>query len=252
MDELTDPLTYLTEVKALVNQLDEEKDSLLLAARWCAEALSHNGLIHVFGAGHSHMAAEEAFHRAGGLVPVNAVLVDWLTSHGGGGGRASLLERTSGLGELIVNTEPVEAGDVFFVVSNSGRNPVPVEVAQTAKAKGAKVVAITSVQHSSAFAARAGSVRLMDVADLVLDTHAPIGDAAVNVGGGHRAGGVSSIASFTIIQTIVVATAALLLQDGREPPLFKSANEDGADEWNERQLQQLGGRVPTLLRTSIH
>jgi uncharacterized phosphosugar-binding protein len=245
------PLAYLATVKALLDELDGEAEGLRQAARWCATALADRGLIHVFGSGHSHMVAEEAFHRAGGLVPVNAVLVDWLTSHRGGSDRASLLERQPGLGELIVSTEPVEAGDVFFVVSNSGRNAVPVEVAQAAKARGAKVVALTSVAHSSAYPARTGGAKLMDVADLVIDTHVPPGDAAVAVADGMRAGGVSSVMSFVIIQTIVVATAQLLAEEGRQVPLFKSANEDGADRWNAEQIKQLGRRIPTLLRTSV-
>ena len=144
---MTVELAYLSEVKTLLDKLNDDVGPLTLAAQWCAETVAGGGLVHVFGAGHSHMAAEEAFHRAGGLVPVNAVLVEWLMVHQGGR-RASLLERQPGLGELIVSTEPVEEGDVFFVVSNSGRNPVPVEVAEAAKARGAKVIAITSRQHS--------------------------------------------------------------------------------------------------------
>ncbi|HXW81985.1 MAG TPA: SIS domain-containing protein [Acidimicrobiales bacterium] len=244
-------LSYLSEVKTLLDQLSDDVEPLLLAARWCAETVAAGGLVHVFGAGHSHMAAEEAFHRAGGLVPVNAVLVEWLMVHQGGR-RASLLERQPGLGELIVSTEPVEQGDVFFVVSNSGRNPVPVEVAEAARARAAKVIAITSRQHSEGVAARGGrSVKLADVADLVLDNHAPLGDAAIAIEDGLVVGGVSSVMTLVIIQTIVVETVKLLVEQGAEPPVFKSGNVDGSDEWNAQQLKRLGRRVPTLLRSSI-
>lgn len=246
-----DKLAYLSEIKALVDELSDDSEGLLSAARWCADAVAAGGLVHVFGSGHSHMAAEEAFHRAGGLVPVNAVLVEWLVVHQGGR-RAGLLERQPGLGELIVATEPVEAGDVFFVVSNSGRNPVPVEVAQAAKARGAKVVAITSLKHSAGVVARGGgSLKLADVADLVLDNHAPLGDAAVEVEKGLVVGGVSNVMTLVIIQTIVVATVELLVERGVVPPVFKSANIDGSDEWNAEQLKRLGRRVPTLLRSSL-
>lgn len=194
------------------------------------------------------MAAEEAFHRAGGLVPVNAVLVEWLMVHQGGR-RASLLERQPGLGELIVSTEPVEEGDVFFVVSNSGRNPVPIELAQAAKTRGAKVVAITSRKHSQAVTTRGGlGANLSGVADLVLDNHAPLGDAAVEVGADIKVGGVSNVMTLVIIQSIVVETVKALAARGVEPPVFKSANVDGSDEWNADQLKRLGSRLPTLLR----
>ena len=248
---MANELAYLSEVKTLLDQLSDDAEPMMLAARWCAETVAAGGLVHVFGAGHSHMAAEEAFHRAGGLVPVNAVLVEWLMVHQGGR-RASLLERQPGLGELIVSTEPVQQGDVFFVVSNSGRNPVPVEVAEAAKARGAKVIAITSRQHSEGVAARGGrGIKLADVADLVLDNHAPLGDAAIAIEDGLRVGGVSSVMTLVIIQTIVVETVKLLVQQGIEPPVFKSGNVDGSDEWNAQQLKRLGARVPTLLRSSV-
>jgi uncharacterized phosphosugar-binding protein len=244
-------LAYLPTIKGLLEKLDNDSEPLLLAAQWCADAIASGGLIHVFGAGHSHMTAEEAFQRAGGLVPVNAVLVDWLMVHQGVR-RATLLERQSGLGELIVSTEPVEAGDVFFVVSNSGRNPVPVEVAQAAQERGARVVALTSVQHSEAVTARGDrGVKLIAVADLVIDTHAPVGDAAIAVDDDIRVGGVSTVMSVVIIQTIVVATVTMLIERGLQPPVFKSGNVDGADDWNAEQLKRLGPRVPTLLRSSL-
>lgn len=244
-------LAYLDEIKALLDELSADADQIGQAARWCAEAIAAGGLVHVFGSGHSHMAAEEAFHRAGGLVPVNAVLVEWLMVHQGGR-RAGLLERQPGLGELIVSTEPVEAGDVFFVVSNSGRNPVPVEVAEAAKARGARVIAITSRKHSEGVTARGGrGVKLSDVADLVLDNHAPLGDAAVKVTDDLTVGGVSNVMTLVIIQSIVVATVQLLTAQGIQPPVFKSGNVDGADEWNAEQIKRLGRRVPTLLKTSV-
>lgn len=243
-------LSYLSGVKALLDELSGDTEPIMTATGWCADAVAGGGLVHVFGAGHSHMAAEEAFHRAGGLVPVNAVLVEWLMVHQGGR-RAALLERQPGLGELIVSTEPVEEGDVFFVVSNSGRNPVPVEVAEAAKARKAKVVAITSRKHSEGVSARGGrGVKLADVADLVLDNHAPLGDAAVQVGD-LSVGGVSSIMTLVIIQTIVVETVKILVERGVQPPVFKSGNVDGSDEWNAEQIKRLGRRVPTLLRSAV-
>jgi uncharacterized phosphosugar-binding protein len=244
-------LEYVGTVKVLLDELSGDSEQIMQAARWCADTVAAGGLVHVFGSGHSHMAAEEAFHRAGGLVPVNAVLVEWLMVHQGGM-RASLLERQPGLGELIVGTEPVEAGDIFFVVSNSGRNPVPVEVAEAAKARSAKVVAIMSRKHSAGVVARGGrDVKLGDVADLVLDNHAPLGDAAIAVGDDLSVGGVSNVMTLVIVQTIVVETVKLLVERGVQPPVFKSGNVDGADEWNAEQLRRLGRRVPTLLRSSV-
>lgn len=241
-------IVFIRTVQELLDELTEDSERIMQAAQWCADSLGSGGLLHFFGAGHSHMAAEEAFHRAGGLVPVNAVLVEWLMVHQGGN-RASLLERQPGLGQLIVSTEPVEEGDIFFVVSNSGRNPVPIEVAQAAKDKGAKVVAITSRKHSQAVATRGGlGSNLSQVADLVLDNHAPLGDAAVEVSPDIKVGGVSNVLTLIVVQSIVVETVKLLVTRGVQPPVFKSGNVDGSDEWNAEQVKRLGARVPTLLR----
>ena len=91
--------------------------------------------------------------------------------------------------------------------------------------------------------------KLSEVADLVLDNHAPLGDAAVVVAGDIRVGGVSSVMTLVIIQSIVVATVSLLVGRGLQPPVFKSGNVDGSDEWNADQIRRLGRRVPTLLRS---
>ncbi len=237
---------YVAEVRRHLDEVERDGDALLLAARWCADAIASGGLVHVFGSGHSHMVAEEAFYRAGGLVPVNAVLVDWLMVHPGK--RASLLERLPGLGEVILATEPVQKGDVFFVSSNAGRNPAPIEVAEAAKGRGAKVVAVVSREHSAKVEARGGlGIKLADVADLVIDNHAPLGDAAIAVGDDVKVGGLSSVMGLVIIQTVVVETVKLLAGRGIEPPVFKSANVDGSEEWNSRQVAGLK-RPPTLLR----
>ena len=100
--------------------------------------------------------------------------------------------------------------------------------------------------------ARGGrGVKLADVVDLVIDNHAPLGDAAVAVGEDLRVGGVSNVMTLVIIQSIVVATAQMLVEQGVQPPVFKSGNVDGADEWNADQLKRLGRRVPTLLRSQM-
>ena len=79
----------------------------------------------------------------------------------------------------------------------------------------------------------------------------PFGDAAVAIDGDLRVGGVSSVMTLVIIQTIVVATVRLLVERGIQPPVFKSGNVDGSDEWNAEQIKRLGRRVPTLLRSSV-
>jgi uncharacterized phosphosugar-binding protein len=101
------------------------------------------------------------------------------------------------------------------------------------------VVALTLRKRSEAMAARGGaSVKLSSVADLVPGTHAPLGDAAVDIDGDVKVGGVSTVMN-RCFQTIVVATPKLSAERGLPPPVFKSSNVDGSDEWHADQLKRL-------------
>jgi uncharacterized phosphosugar-binding protein len=195
------------------------------------------------------MLAEEAFHRAGGLVPVNGLLLDWLMVHDPGR-RAGPLERTSGLAAAIWHNEPLEANDVVIVASNSGINPAPVEVAEAARDRGATVVAITSRAHSMAVTPRTrNGMRLLDVADYVVDTHAPIGDACVALNGGQAVGASSSVLGIVALQSILVEAACELERLTGSVPIFRSVNLNDADAVLEQApLYGWRGRVPSLLR----
>lgn len=142
-----------------------------------SETCAADGRIYVFGSGHSHMIAEELYARAGGLALVKAILpqelmlIDFPT-------KSTFIKRLSGYAAPLLDLYRLEAKDVLLVISNSGRNPVPVEMAMAARNKGAKVIAITSLAHSKSCLARhASGLRLFETADVVLDNHVPAGDA---------------------------------------------------------------------------
>ena len=123
------------------------------AAQTVFESLSSDGVFHVFGSGHSHTLAEEAFHRAGGLVPVNAIQEVFLTPLAPAGMNGQL-ERVPGVAKIILDSHDLRSGEVLMVISNSGINVVPVEVALEGKARGLTVITLTSVNHSRAVPAR--------------------------------------------------------------------------------------------------
>src|SRR5687768_8128303 len=141
---------------------ESQGDAIARAAELVADAK----VFWVFGTGHSHVIAEELYGRAGGLADVRAVLEPGLMLHEGLE-KSSLLERLSGLAYVLLQTNDIGPGDVVLIVSNSGRNAVPVEFAIGSQAKGAKVIALTSLAHSTAVSSRApGGQRLFEVADV--------------------------------------------------------------------------------------
>ncbi|MEO7979555.1 MAG: SIS domain-containing protein [Sporichthyaceae bacterium] len=240
--------TYLEEVIALLTAVrDEQWSALEQAAELVAGAVVTGGLVHVFGTGHSHLLAEELFYRAGGLAQVNPILVDALMLHAGAA-RGTRLEPLSGLGEAILDDEPIGPNDVLVVISNSGGNAACVEMARAAIARGIPTIALTSLQHATAAAARSGSgPRLHDIADVVLDNRGRPGDACADLEGLDVAVGPTSTAvGAAILNAVVVEAVRLVLERGGSPDVFASSNVTGGDDVNADLIARYSSRVRSL------
>ncbi|MDQ4044499.1 MAG: SIS domain-containing protein [Chloroflexota bacterium] len=240
-------LTYLRRVYDLVEDiLATQAHAVETAADWMADAIAKPGVVHLFGSGHSHMVAEEVFHRAGSLLPLNPMLDANLTLLGSVS--ATLLERTPGYGKVIVGSHDIRNGEVVIVASNSGVNPVPIEVALCSKERGARTIAITSDAHyRNAPSRHKSGMRLAEVADLVIDTRVPKGDALVSIPGVEvPAGGASSVVGVTVINAVVVEAAARLAARGVKPPLIPTMNLPGGDAEMEQLIAAWGDRLPLL------
>lgn len=209
-----------------------EAPELPRAADLAYGCLKSGGVLHAFGSGHSAAGAIELFHRAGGLVPVNGILESFLSPFTAPG-KSGKFERLSGIGAILVDQYDVRSGEVLFVFSNSGVNPVPIEIATAAQAKGAKVVAISSRKHAASVASRhASGKKLVDVADLVIDNGAREGDAAVEYAPGKFAAATSGMVNAYAVNRIVAEVAGRYIADGLEPPVYLSANLPGGDAHN--------------------
>lgn len=229
---------YHTAVVRLIEEIQKtQADAIERAAGRIFESLVRDGVLHVFGSGHSQALAAEAFHRAGGLVPVNALMEDFLSPLRPPG-KSGRLERVSGIAAILLDHYDVRAGEVLLIVSNSGINAVPVEMALEAKARGASVIALTSVAHARAVASRHPSgQRLFEVADIVIDNAGEPGDAAVHYEGlSVKVGATSLLAGAYIINSLVCRVVEVHLAQGLVPPVYMSANLPGGDEHN-RQLE---------------
>ncbi|MDD7963483.1 sugar isomerase domain-containing protein [Microbacterium sp. NE1TT3] len=209
------------------------------AARAIADTAAAAGLVRPTGAGHSLAAVLETFFRAGGLAFVRPI---WhprilpLT----GAAAATSAEREVGLGAEAAGAAGIEARDTVVVFSNSGTNPFPVEVAEAGRAAGATVIAVTS-RRSNEAAPRRAAHRLIDVADIVIDTAVPPGDATWPPEAPVTAP-VSSLATNTV-WTLVLRR---VYEFAPEAPRWRSANVPGNDEVNRELSARFAGRIPEL------
>lgn len=226
--------------------LESQAARIESVAIWMADSIAAEGVVHLFGSGHSHMVAEEVFHRAGSLMPLNPILDPNLTLFGMV--NATLLERTSGYARVVIGTHDVRDGEVVIVISNSGVNPVPIEAVLEAKARGARTVAITSDRHYAGDPSRHESgQRLADVANITIDTCVPRGDALVQIPGVEfPVGGASSVIGTALINAIVVETTHRLLMMGITPPVIPTMNLPGGDERMHELVRAYGKRLPLL------
>jgi uncharacterized phosphosugar-binding protein len=225
---------YLRRAAELVERLqDDAWPSIEAAAALMTEALAEGRTIHVFGTGHSHMLAEELFYRAGGFVRVRAILVDSLMLHASAP-LSTAMERLPGLAEAILDDQPVRAGDVLLIASNSGSNAVVTEMARLARERGLHTVAITSVAHATAAEARGhDQPHLHELVDVAIDNGGAVGDAAVEVEGlVTRVGPTSTVVGAAIANALMVEVAERLVARGIEPAVFTSANVTGGDAAN--------------------
>lgn len=242
-------MDYLDQVIDLLNRVrSTQQEAIEKAAQVIAQAIQAGHLVYAFGASHASILAQELFYRAGGLVPVNPILAPGLTTYVRPMTLTTRLERLPGLGKGIIAETPIQPGDVLIVHSVSGRNAVSVETAQAGREKGAFIMAVTSLAYSKAVQPRQpGMPRLFEVADLVLDDCAPVGDALVELPGlTQRAGPASTVTGAAILHAVMVRAAALILEQTGDAPVFMSANLDGGEEHNQKWLDFYKGRLTYL------
>lgn len=238
--EIRNYMNYLTAIWKDV--AENEIDSIEKAAELIFDSCKNGGRFYVFGSGHSHMVAEEIYIRAGGLAYVKGILPPELMLHDMPN-KSTYLERLDGYSKSILSLYKVEAKDTIMIVSNSGRNNVPVEMCLEAKKIGASVIALTSMDHSSSVSSRHSSgKRMYEIADVTIDSHAPKGDAAFQIEGlDVDLGPTSDFTSIGLAQTIIIGVVSKLKEANLEIPVFKSSNLDGADEYNSQLFDKYYG-----------
>lgn len=239
---------YLGRVEEMIGRVREvQLGAVREAGRLVADVIEADGLVHLFGTGHSHMLVEEGLYRAGGLAPVNAILDTGLMLHEGATA-SSRVERLAGYSSIVAGKHRMEPRDLLVVVSNSGVNAAPVEMAVLAKEAGLKVIAVCSLAYSRAAGPKPGvDARLFEVADLVLDNFGDVGDAAVDLDGyDFKVGPTSTAIGAALLNAVFVEAASVLAAKGVEPPVYKSSNMPGAAEHNRGLVDRFRRRIRNL------
>ncbi|MFC9461533.1 MULTISPECIES: SIS domain-containing protein [unclassified Streptomyces] len=238
---------YLDAAIGLLRRVrDEEDRNIAAAGTLIADTVADGGRLFAFGAGHSSLAAQDVVYRAGGLALMNllsvpgVVGVDVMPATLG-----SALERVDGLAGAVLDSSPVRAGDTLVIISLSGRNSLPVEMAMNARALGLRVIGVTSVAYAEETKSRhASGTFLKDHCDIVLDSKIEVGDAELTYDTVDAPFGPASTMVASALMQATMATAAAELADrGIQPPLLRSGNVDGGHEWNGRIFTEYGDRI---------
>jgi len=241
-------LEYYEVIKEqLAQQFEEEGENIKEAARYCAESLKKGRVLHVFGCGHSQAFAQEVFYRAGGLVPVNALLIPHLALFPKAK-LSTLQERVEGFTGKYLALENTDEADTMIIVSISGRNAAVVDMALAAKEIGMKVVALVSRKFADSTTSRHSSGKnLKDVADVVIDIKCISGDAALEMEGVEpKFCGTSTVLGIAVMQAIEAQTVEYCVNDGYVPPIFVSSNLDKGDKINAEHIEKYSNLISCL------
>ena len=220
---------YVAATQAIESVKQSEIDVIVTASRICAESIGRGGLVFLFGSGHSRMMVDEMTPRQGcfvGFYPlVELAVSNYSAILGPNGLRAALhLEKYEGYAEQVLQGFRFGPNDAFIIISTSGIRPLVVEMALGAKARKLPVIAITSRSHcESVHAAHSSGKKLIDVADVVIDNHSPLGDCAVELPDlDSRTGPLSTVTGALIINMIRCETARMLVESGYKPVMLPS------------------------------
>jgi len=237
-------MTYASQYFDRVHQLlhdiqTAELEKIQAVAQAVARSMVDGGILHLFGSGHSAIPTQEVYIRAGSLSNARPVSLERILDS---------FERIEGVGAALMRNFDGRPGEVLVVFSNSGVNPLPIEVAQAGKRKALVTVGVTSFEHSLRSQPKlAAGERLRDVVDIAIDTHVPYGDAGLEVPGlPMKIGPLSTLAGVTIVNAIIAETIEQIQALGVTPPVRISRNTPGGDAHNLQYIQKYADRIPEL------
>ena len=240
---------YFEEAGKVIAELKTTQiDKIREAGKVLAESILNGGVVHIFGTGHSKVFSMEMSGRAGGLIPMHAIMMDKLVFEGGVTEeelRSPEFERDPEVAHRLWGLYSIDERDAFIVISNSGRNGAIVEFASMVKERKMPLIVITSMEHSSRTTSRHPSgKKLYEFGDIVIDNYGPEGDSLIPVEGlPMKACSISSITGAFIAQGLTAEIVKNYIEKGRVPPLYISSNIDGGDAHNNKLKKEYAGRI---------
>ncbi|KIO60568.1 SIS domain-containing protein [Caldibacillus thermoamylovorans] len=229
-------LEFFDKARKLTDELEKtQAQNIHKAAEIVASGIMNGGITQAFGSGHSYAAAIEISGRAGGLIPSKVIM-----DPAGG-----LYESIEGVGTILTHKIQIKPHDVFFLISNSGRNPMGIELAQWIKEHGNKLIVVTALEVSKKSKSRHSSGKLLyEFADVVLDNKSDFGDAALEIEGLEtKVCGTSSFSATLLLQQTMYEAIKIMVKKGFIPPVYRSANIDGGPEYNQEIEKKYADRI---------
>jgi len=234
MEYIEKSIKYLERLK------DEQAGNILNAAKMIADTIEDGRCIFSFGASHSFIMTEEMVYRTGGLMLVNPIYPHGMNLSVRPMTQTSQFERLEDIGKVLLDQSPIKDGDTLIITSTSGRNAVVIDMALRAKERNINLIVITAISYTAGVTSRHKSgKKLADLADIVIDNVAPVGDTIIELEGlPSTIGPLSTITGIAIVNSLVVETTRILLERDITPPVYISANLDNGDSYNDKLLKE--------------
>ncbi len=237
---------YLDTIEQILQTVRKtQTEAIEEGARMLSETVENDGSVFAFGCSHAGLPALEMYYRSGGMATINPVRAPGLCLDVDPATMTSGMERLQGYGRLIIDSQPIRAGDLIIIHSVSGRNPVPVDAAIRCHEIGAKVIALTSLSYSKSVPSRHPSgLRLFETADLVLDNCGCPRDGSLAIEGlAERVGPTSTVIGTAMLNAMMCRAVEMIVEHGGTAPVFVSANVEGGDEHNRRMLEKYKNHI---------
>lgn len=234
--------SYWKEINILLEKVaQQENENIENASKLIAERIKKGGILQLFGCGHSHLLAQEAYYRAGGLVPVAPINIEPLMLHKGALTSSSNEKDPTLIGQYRDQVS-FESNDILIVISTSGRNPAPIDMAFLGKEAGILVISLQSLSYRDQEGRHASGKRLEEVVDIVLNTYVPVGDGLLS-NKGLQYGPASTVVGAALLNALICQVIEEISKESEELPVFKSANLSDSQFHNETMLKKYRNRI---------
>ena len=235
-------MNYIGHLQRLLSTINSlERENMEKAAHLINTSIQKGGILQLFGSGHSQLLAQEAYYRAGGLVPVKPISIEPLMLHKGALSASEREKEASSMEDYWAQID-LQQNDVLIVISTSGKNYVPIEIAKRAKKMGNTLITLQSLEYCSQKSSHPSGKRLEHYADIILNTRVPVGDGIIQ-NERLQYGPISTVIGATVLNQVIVEVIQQMKQASGDVPIFGSTNVEGKSSSNEYWIEKYKNRI---------